>query len=158
MNIYVNNKRANLDTKVYDNFAVIWTMEELSLSDVEKDQELENAEAESDSIAESFADLPEDEAASAEDEESAPDAEAEETKEAEEASKSPADGIDVLVNDKIVHLRGKDSFIYVDVFDYIDFDLSKPQGKSVATLLNGKPAQYTEQLKTGDKLDIYWEP
>ena len=65
--------------------------------------------------------------------------------------------IDVMVNSKMVHLTGKKSYIYVDVFDHIDFDLSKPQGKGVKTLLNGKDAQYTEVLKTGDKLDIYWE-
>ena len=35
MNIYVNNKIADMDTKVYENFSVIWTMEELQLSDVE---------------------------------------------------------------------------------------------------------------------------
>ena len=33
MNIYVNNKLADMDTKVYENFAIIWTMEELQLSD-----------------------------------------------------------------------------------------------------------------------------
>ncbi len=35
MNIYVNNKIADMDTKVYENFSVIWTMEDLQLSDVE---------------------------------------------------------------------------------------------------------------------------
>ena len=35
MNIYVNNKLADMETKVYENFSVIWTMEELQLSDVE---------------------------------------------------------------------------------------------------------------------------
>ena len=34
MNIYVNNKVADRDTKVYENFSVIWTMEELNLSEV----------------------------------------------------------------------------------------------------------------------------
>ncbi len=35
MNIYVNNKIADMDTKVYENFSVIWTLEDLQLSDVE---------------------------------------------------------------------------------------------------------------------------
>ena len=49
MNIYVNNKLADMDTKVYENFSVIWTMEVLQLSDKEKyDQDV------------SYADLPED--------------------------------------------------------------------------------------------------
>ena len=32
MNIYVNNRLADMDTKVYENFSVVWTMEELQLS------------------------------------------------------------------------------------------------------------------------------
>ncbi|NLG03561.1 MAG: hypothetical protein GX567_07010, partial [Clostridia bacterium] len=60
------------------------------------------------------------------------------------------------VNDRPVTLTGKPSYIYVDVFDLIDFDLTKPQGRSVATLLNGQTAQYTEYLKQGDILNIYW--
>ena len=44
-----------------------------------------------------------------------------------------------------------------DVFDHIDFDLSKPKGKTVETLINGRKAQYVEPLKTGDVLDIFWK-
>ncbi len=46
MNIYVNNKIADMDTKVYENFSVIWTMEELQLSDVERYEQMQ-AEKES---------------------------------------------------------------------------------------------------------------
>lgn len=151
MYIYVNNKRADLDTLVYDNFAVIWTMEELSLSDVEKDQE-----AEEDALFESEQ-SDDEEMPDYYDEENDPETEPEAEPEKDGGQEQqPQDGIDVMVNDNIVHLKGKDSFIFVDVFDYIDFDLSKPQGKGVETLLNGKKAQYTEQLKTGDKLVIKW--
>ena len=156
MFIYVNNKRADLETKVYDNFSVIWTMEELSLSDVEKD------------IAQSYADLPADDTSEAEEENLAAEESAEEIpeeipekipEENGEAEDAPEESgsVDVMVNTQIVHLKGKDSYIFVDVFDYIDFDLSKPQGKSVITRLNGKNAQYTERLKTGDKLEVFWE-
>ena len=44
MNIYVNNKIADMDTKVYENFSVIWTMEELQLSDVELYEQPEEPE------------------------------------------------------------------------------------------------------------------
>lgn len=145
MNIYVNNKRADLDTLVYDNFNVIWTMEELSLSDVDKDKA--EAEVETEVEAETGYEL------SDETEEYTEDDYADE----EPVEETPTDGIDIIVNSKLIHLSGKDVFIFVDVFDYIDFDLSKPQGKSVATLLNGANAQYTERLKNGDRLDIYWE-
>lgn len=63
----------------------------------------------------------------------------------------------VTVNGGQVVLSGKPDYIYVDVFDYIDFDLSKPQGKSVETLINGRQALYVEPLKTGDVLDIFWK-
>ena len=45
----------------------------------------------------------------------------------------------------------------LDVFDLIDFDLSNPKGSSVCTLLNGENAQYTELLKEGDVLEIFWK-
>ena len=63
----------------------------------------------------------------------------------------------VTVNDKPVTLKNKPNYIFVDVFDHIDFDLSKPQGSSVETLLNGRKAQYIEPLKEGDVLKIYWK-
>ncbi len=67
------------------------------------------------------------------------------------------DGITVLVNGEPVRLTGKKDYIYVDVFDHIHFDLSKPQGKMVETLINGRKAQYIEPIKTGDELEIFWK-
>lgn len=67
------------------------------------------------------------------------------------------DGITVLVNGEPVRLTGKKDYIYVDVFDRIHFDLSKPQGKMVETLINGRKAQYIEPIKTGDELEIFWK-
>jgi len=61
------------------------------------------------------------------------------------------------VNDQAVTLTGKRSYIFVDVFDHIDFDLSKPHGKMVVTKKNGMRAEYSENIKDGDRLDIYWE-
>lgn len=68
----------------------------------------------------------------------------------------PEGAVVVTVNGDQVVLTGKDEFVFVDVFDRIDFDLSRPRGKSVETLLNGRTAQYMETLKTGDVLEIYW--
>ena len=65
--------------------------------------------------------------------------------------------LNVLVNGDLVTLKGKPDYIYVDVFEFIEFDLSKPQGKSVETLINGRKAQYTEPLQNGDKLEIFWK-
>lgn len=70
--------------------------------------------------------------------------------------KSGGTPIMVIVNGKPTYLRGKSSYIYVDVFDFIDFDLSKPQGKGIVTNLNGRDAQYMEPINAGDVIDIYW--
>jgi hypothetical protein len=45
----------------------------------------------------------------------------------------------------------------VDVFEYIDFDLSKPEGSGIVTNLNGRGAQYMESIKSGDVIEIYWK-
>ena len=62
----------------------------------------------------------------------------------------------MIYNGAPLVLDGKNSFIYIDIFNYVDFDLSAPKGKSVETLLNGRPAQYTEPIKDGDRIDVRW--
>ncbi len=62
----------------------------------------------------------------------------------------------VRVNGSNVVLKGKKDYIYVDVFERIDFDLSVPKGKMVVTKLNGMRANYAEKLRPGDILEIYW--
>ena len=74
-----------------------------------------------------------------------------------EQPQNPADGVTVIVNGEPVTLTGKPDYIYVDVFDRINFDLSKPQGKMVETLINGRKAQYIEPLHNGDELEIFWK-
>ncbi|HSH36627.1 cell division FtsA domain-containing protein [Schnuerera sp.] len=49
----------------------------------------------------------------------------------------------------------KDIFMFVDIFDYIDFDLSKPRGNLILKL-NGEEAEYMASLKNGDEIEIYW--
>ena len=62
----------------------------------------------------------------------------------------------VMVNKKPVLMSGKSKYIFVDVFDFINFDLSKPQG-AIVTTLNGVQAQFMEELHDGDVLEIYWK-
>ena len=64
--------------------------------------------------------------------------------------------ISVNVNGAPVRLKGKESYIFVDVFDYIDFDLKASNGRAIATKLNGKNALYGAKLSEGDKIDIEW--
>ena len=56
-------------------------------------------------------------------------------------------------------MSGKSRYIYVDIFDYINFDISAAasKGRAIVTLLNGRPAQYMEALNEGDNIEIYWK-
>jgi hypothetical protein len=65
--------------------------------------------------------------------------------------------INVIINGLSYTMKGKPAYVYVDAFDYIEFDLSRPQGKTVETLLNGRKAQYMEELHDGDVLLIAWK-
>ncbi len=49
----------------------------------------------------------------------------------------------------------KSEMVFVDIFDHIAFDLTKPQGILVLKL-NGSRANYTDILNEGDAIDIYW--
>lgn len=80
-----------------------------------------------------------------------------ETKEREEPPVDSGKKIIVIVNQKPVVMRGKQSYMFVDIFDYIDFDTSRMQGSGIATLVNGKDAQYTQELYNGDKIEVYWK-
>ena len=225
MNIYVNNKIADMDTKVYENFSVIWTMEDLQLSDVEfyghteatemrtvedrpagtagfsmaartaqtaesaaadsagagaKEQNADGAE--SPAAGQSTADNAQpsgqqkpkgarivmgpgvkraEEEAKAKArarEEAQARARAEEERRREELlNKNAPVPINVMVNGSPVRLEGKKNYVFVDVFEYIDFDLSKPEGSGIVTNLNGRGAQYMESIKSGDVIEIYWK-
>lgn len=168
MNIYVNNQIADMDTKVYENFSVVWTLETLQLPEVEVQEETvwfpkEPAETGGQNL-------------NAAEEMQKPDLsetvlqkqpEKSETAESnvvhansnslEEKEDGEAATIHIIVNKKPLTLSGKKDYIFVDVFDYIDFDLSKPQGISVETVLNGKKAGFTQFLSEGDVLDIFWK-
>ncbi|SHJ85563.1 cell division protein FtsA [Clostridium amylolyticum] len=64
--------------------------------------------------------------------------------------------IKVTVNDNECILKGKNSYIFIDIFNYIDFDLSSAKG--IITLeLNGKSASYYDELKEGDNIKVYWK-
>ena len=57
---------------------------------------------------------------------------------------------------KIIIKENKTQYIFVDVFNYIDFDLTKPKG-SIILKLNGHQAAFTDKIMTGDEIEIYWQ-
>ena len=68
-----------------------------------------------------------------------------------------AHDLHVIVNNEAVTLHGKADYIFVDIFDAIDFDLSKPEGRSIVTMLNGSTPDYMQSIKEGDKIEVYWK-
>ena len=65
--------------------------------------------------------------------------------------------LEIVVNGSPVTLTGKKSYIFVDAFDAIGFNLNESKGRSVAMRLNGEEPTYTAPLHAGDTLEIYWE-
>ena len=139
--IFVNHQSADGATPVYENFTVNFDFEN------ESGDKLENEPYE----------VPDKDEDTEGQGEAVPGKEAskEETSDEENKPAEPTTII-VVVNRSPVTLSGKASYVFVDVFDKIDFDLTRPKGKNIVTSLNGKPAQYMETLHDGDIIDIYW--
>ncbi|MEW8956329.1 cell division protein FtsA [Clostridium sp.] len=72
-------------------------------------------------------------------------------------SKEEKHGIElrVIVNEKNTILKGKEEYVFVDIFNFIDFDLSEVKGNIVLEK-NGKKSSYYDVLKEGDIIRIYW--
>ena len=65
-------------------------------------------------------------------------------------------GVKVTVNGQAIILKdNRSQYIFVDIFNYIDFDLTKPQG-SIVLKLNGQQAAFTDVIRSGDVIEIYW--
>ena len=65
--------------------------------------------------------------------------------------------LQVIVNNAAVTLTGKSSYVFVDVFDAISFDLNAGNGRAIVTRLNNAMPSYTAPLQYGDVIEIYWE-
>ena len=161
MHIYVNNKIANKDTKVYENFSVMWSMAKLDAEEKTEeyddtledemqytdDTEVYEKEVENTSTVKMTEMVNENSKQTSSVQE-----------EQQPVLQMPVEQqIGVIVNGRTYILKGKPEYVFVDVFDYIDFDLSKPQGSGIVTTLNKQPAQYMETLKNGDIIEIYWK-
>lgn len=70
--------------------------------------------------------------------------------------KEPSKEITLKVNSQTVILRGKNKYIFIDVFNHIQFDRTRTKGLLVLKL-NGKQAGYYDELHSGDVIDISWE-
>ncbi|MBA5851894.1 rod shape-determining protein [Clostridium sp. cel8] len=64
--------------------------------------------------------------------------------------------ITVIANGKPIVLNGKKKYIFVDIFNHVEFDLSNPKGELYLSL-NGKNAGYYDKLSEGDVIEIGWK-
>lgn len=66
-------------------------------------------------------------------------------------------GIFVSVNAQPVELKGKDSYIFVDILDVYPFDLSQAKGVRLKTTVNGMACDFTKDIHDGDIVEMIWE-
>lgn len=138
-NISANGNNAETEAEGRVIFAKTPALEAEERARQEKDSSTSVAEEELQSVAEE-----------------APQQAAEPEQQEEEAALAGT-SIFVHVNGEVVELMGKDEYIFVDIFDRITFDLQAGKGRAIATLLNGRDAQFSELLHDGDKIELYWK-
>lgn len=62
----------------------------------------------------------------------------------------------IWVNGEKILLDKSKSHIFVDIFSYINFDLTSPKG-NIILKLNGNCANFTDAIKPNDTIEVYWE-
>lgn len=182
--IFVNNEEADLDTLVYENFSVEWKTDEYGVARIDNNNYNDTQESDSDDasvLAEQDANSTEsdntvtrtseqmmnqvldelhDEFAKEAEASAVPENELPENElpkndiQEEDSSKNT---VTVIVNGEPVELSGKDTYIFVDIFTHISFDLQAGKGRAIATVINGRDAKFSEELHEGDKIELYWK-
>ena len=130
--IFVNNRSADFDTLVYENFTIEWTS--VSFGAIEETEKIAESNGEPENNEEVL-----------------------KNNTAEISQNNEEVELLVYVNKAPVVLTGKKSYIFVDVFDFISFDLNAGNGRAIETLMNGRKAQFTEPLSMGDKIELFWK-
>ena len=158
----VNNKEADMNTKVYENFEVLWKLLEKPAEDWldDEDEAYDSVMEATDTKSEPEVKKAESKAEAVQEEKKSEEDSFEKKKSEllpEEEPELPKEPITtyVMVNGKPVALSGKPRYVFVDIFNFINFDLSKPQG-AIVTTVNGHDANYMEELHDKDILEIYW--
>lgn len=158
--ILVNNRRATFDTLIYENFTIEWTVHSYGSATF---MPAEGEAMETPEVGEYREETPEDiekEQAAPAEEEALGQAEQnpEETASAAGAKEPEDDGsLLVYINGQPVRLTGKPQYIFVDIFNFYEFDLSASNGRAIITTLNGENASYSAVLKSGDTIELKWK-
>ena len=68
-----------------------------------------------------------------------------------------SNSIEVMLNgEQLIIEQSKEKLMFLDVFNSIQIDVSKVKGIN-SMKLNGKSANYTDLIKSGDIIEIHWE-
>ena len=156
--IYVNHVPAGPEEKVYENFSInmeieeqTYTpdhMEEVPMSAIQ--EPIEEA-AVTEAFSEALEAVSPDTAKEAETKQVAASAAPAETAPASEKS------IVITVNGQPVVLKGKSSYMLVDVLDVYSFNLADARGRRAVVNVNGVPTNFMQVLADGDHVELYWE-
>ena len=134
--ILVNNRPSGYDSLVYENFVIDWT----TTSPV--------AYA-GDYIVDDEEGLPEDY--------QAPPMEDAPVKDARTKIKIETVDLPVKINGKNMVLSGKKDYIFVDIYNLIDFDPNAGNGRPLVIRINGEKCGYADELHANDEVECYWK-
>ncbi len=154
--ILVNNRPADMDTLVYENFTVEWTTKTAEpVETIEEvfEEEKKNRYARAKETAPKR--MTEEKSPKRETRRLLP--KEEPKKETEENPDDLEPAVNVIVNGDRVRMTGKPNYIFVDVFDFIDFDLKASRGRAIVIKVNGEYSDYVKPVNEGDVIEIYWE-
>lgn len=142
--IYVNNRLAGREEKVYENFTVEWSLEPkkgfLAEAAALVEAELEESEQESKEVFKRPLSYQE----------------GVDAKEAVLKKEEPSI-VRLTVNGQPVILKEKSRYSFVDILDFYPFDVSQAHGQTVVMQINGEKAEFTSPVNTGDSIDLYWK-
>lgn len=158
--VYVNNELADKDTKVYENFSVKTSAitEHAGYEETSEENDGYDTEEQTEDIADTAGNSRADDDTSLSGENAGTQTGSTDTaaQEVQGMSSQAVRNITILINGQPVRLTGKKDYILVDLFQYYEFDLSKPKG-NIVLKLNGQEGIYTAPLHDGDVVDLYWE-
>ncbi len=125
--IYVNNEIANDNTKIYENFKIKWS-EDISYDELEEVVEDSNDNTIDDGIESTVNQV-----------------------------SDLSSTIIVTINGELITMSGKNNYIFVDIFDYYNFDLKSVRGSELVMNLDGVKADHFSPLHQGAVVELYWK-
>ncbi|MCH5273372.1 MAG: rod shape-determining protein [Lachnospiraceae bacterium] len=140
--VYVNHMPAGSEEKVYENFVINMEIEEQRYEPEryrDEDGVIEYESAAAEEITEETAKSP--------------------VPEQETQPEVPAAAKEIMisVNDRPVVLKGKSSYMLVDVLDVVPFNLAEANGREAVVRVNEISVNFAHPLVPGDRVELYWK-